>query len=366
MSYYIQFLLSFLVKKMKKFLKYLSGLSFIFLAFPAGTSYKLEGFSFGGGGNQTNGTNYRIQGRIGEITNNMSSGFNYNLGAGLAFQRQSAVPPAPTWTNINGVYNKLHLVINNLGNPSDTKFAVAISKDSFATMQYVKNDFTVGGTLALTDYLTYSQWGDSTGVDVVGLESGTNYSVKVRAMQGAFTESAWGPVVSVGTSEPQLSFDIDVSPTDQKTAPPYLIDLGDLIVGNVVTSNSRVWVDFDTNAASGGSVFVYGQNGGLVSTTANASIGATTADLSIIGSGFGLQSVSVGQTSGGPLVASVGFSGSGSYVGKEDATVRNIFDSLGPISSGRGSFVVKAKSSNSTPAAGDYTEILTVIASGNY
>lgn len=351
---------------MNKFLKYLSGLSFIFLAFPAGSSYKLEGFSFGAGGNQTNGANYRIQGRMGEITNNMSGGSNFNLGAGLAFERQSAVPPSPTWENVNGVYNKLHLVINNLGNPSDTKFAVAISADSFVTTQYVKNDFTVGGTLALTDYLTYGQWGDSTGVYVVGLTAGTNYSVKVKAMQGAFTESAWGPVVTAGTSEPQLTFDIDVSPTDQKTAPPYLVDMGDLIVGSVVTSNSRIWVDFDTNAAGGGSVFVYGQNGGLMSTTANASIGATTADLSVISSGFGLQSVSVGQTSGGPLVASVGFSGSGNNVGKEDTIVRNIFETVGPIASGRGSFVVKAKSSNSTPAAGDYTEILTIMASGNY
>ncbi len=351
---------------MGKFIKYLSGLSFIFLAFPVGNSYRLEGFSFGGGGNQSNGTNYRIQGRMGEITNNMSTGSNFNLGAGLAFQRQSAVPGAPTWENINGVYNQLHLVINNSDNPSDTKFAVAISSDSFATTQYVKNDFTIGGTLALTDYLTYSQWGGGSGISVVGLNPGTSYSVKVRAMQGAFTESAWGPVAVASTDQPRLTFDIDVSPTDQKTAPPYIVEMGDLIVGNVVTSNSRIWVDLDTNAASGGSVFVYGQNAGLFSVSAGASIGATTADLSVISSGFGLQSLSVGQTSGGPLVASVGFSGSGNNVGKEDTTVRNIFDSLGPITSGRGSFVVKAKSSNNTPAAGDFSETLTVIASGNF
>ena len=53
-------------------------------------------------------------------------------------------------------------------------------------------------------------------------------------------------------------------------------------------------------------------------------------------------------------------------MGTTDTLVRQIFLTPGPIVGGRASFVVKAKSDNEAPAAGDYTETLTVIAAANY
>ena len=275
------------------------------------------------------------------------------------------MPTVATFDNPSNYYNKLHLVVGPQNNSSDTKFAIAISSDSFVTTYYVKSDNSVGGTLALTDYQTYAQWGGASGITIVGLQPSTTYSVKIKAMQGKYTETDWGPVASVATVSPQITFDIDVSPTDTETVPPYAVDLGDLNPGSVVTGASRIWVDFDTNANSGGSVFVYGQNAGLKSTSAGYTIATINGDLT--GSaGFGAQAASVAQTSGGPMTMDTFYNLSGNNVGLTDNSVRQIFLTNSPVVAGRASFLIKAKSDNSVPTASDYTEALTVVASANY
>lgn len=346
----------------------------VFLAFPMSNSYQLENYSFGnGGGNKIGSSNYDLQGEMGNL-NSKSVGNSYDLNAGLAFTRQSSVPKAPILVNPGNYYNKLHLTLDNTvlsgtttaAMPSDTKFAIAISSDNFTTTQYVKSDHTVGSTLAATDYQTYAAWGQSTGFDIVGLGTSTTYTVKVKSMQGKFSESQYGPTVSAATIDPSLNFDIDVSSTDQKTDPPYQIDFGDLIPGAVTTSSKKVWVDFGTNATSGGSVYVYGQNGGLYSTTTQYTISSVNGNLDLLNQGVGIQVSSASQGSGGPLLADALYNLSSNNVGIGDTSVRQLFYSISPIVSGRGSFLLKAKSANDTPSANDYSEILTVIASGNF
>ena len=287
-----------------KWQKWLTNLALLsFLVLPASTNFKLEGYSLGGAGsNQSSSTNYSMQGAAGELDNGLLKGTNYNLAAGLAFVRSSNVPTVATFDNPSNYYNKLHLVVGPQNNSSDTKFAIAISSDSFVTTYYVKSDNSVGGTLALTD---------------------------------------------------------------TETVPPYAVDLGDLNPGSVVTGASRIWVDFDTNANSGGSVFVYGQNAGLKSTSAGYTIATINGDLT--GSaGFGAQAASVAQTSGGPMTMDTFYNLSGNNVGLTDNSVRQIFLTNSPVVAGRASFLIKAKSDNSVPTASDYTEALTVVASANY
>ncbi|MBP9817862.1 hypothetical protein KBC75_03890 [Candidatus Shapirobacteria bacterium] len=349
----------------KKLTKYL----WVFLVLPVSTNYQLQSFSLGnGGGNSTSSTNYSMVGQIGEMVNKLS-GSNFDLGAGLSFARQSNVPMVASFTNPANYYNKLKLVVDQQDNPTDTRYAIAISKDNFATTNYVKSDFTVGSTLASADYLLYSQLGGASGFEIVGLDVGTSYSVKIKAMQGSFTETDWGPESASSTVSPTLAYDIDVATTDIQTDPPYVISLGDLNPGSVVMGSSRVWVSLDTNANSGGSVMVYGQNGGLQSTTAGYLISGVSGNLSVLATGFGVQGAGVGQTSGGPLTIDVGYTGytgSDGYVGMADTNIRQIFVSSAPITSGRASFVVKAKTDTNVPSAGDYSESLTVIAVANF
>lgn len=342
--------------------------SFIFLAMPASTNYSLKGYGFGSGGTDNSAsTNYSINAITGEVSSSELSGSNYKTWPGLEFEQMANTPPAPTLTS-DSYYNKLLLTIDNGSNPSDAVFAVAISTDNFvADTQYVQSDNTVGATLGSEDWQTYANWGGGSGEFIVGLDPSTTYYVKVKSEQGGFSESPWGPTASQATSALSLSFDIDVSSSDQETAAPYAVDLGNLSAGSVTTGTDKIWVDLNTNAANGGFVYVYGSSGGLYSTASNHTITAVSGDLSALSEGFGLQVSSVTEGSGGPLAAVSPFDGASENVGIVNTTIQPILDSSSaPVTSGRGSIALKAKISNVTPAASDYTDTITVISAASF
>jgi hypothetical protein len=353
---------------LRKIQRSLGIFAFIIFVIPVSTNYKLINFGFGGGGtSNSTSTNYGLNAILGELNSIKLSGTNYKLGPGLIFSQQSHVPIAPTFENTGNWYNKLHFVINISNNPSDTLFALAISTDNFVSdTRYVQSDNTVGTTLGLEDYQTYTNWGGASGEFIIGLLSNTTYYIKAKAMQGKFTETDFGPVSSASTVSPSFDFDIDVSATDTETNPPFTITFSDLVADTVVDSPQKIWVDFATNGESGGYVYVYGQNSGLYSTIRSSTITSVTGDLSSLSQGVGGQSVSATQTSGGPLTALSPYNGAGQSVGIIDSTIRPIYSTTSPIVGGRASYVVKAKSSSITPTADDYTETLTVIASANF
>lgn len=344
--------------------KELFSFSFLFfLALPASTSYKLDTFGFGGGGlgNGTS-TNYSINALSGEQSAGQLDGTTYDLGSGLSYIQQADVPPAPTFTNPSNYYNKLHIVLSVGGNPSDTKFAIAISSDNFASdTRYVQSDNTVGATLGIEDYQTYAAWGSATGEDIIGLAPGTTYTVKVKAWQGKFTETGYGPTASASTINPTMTFDIDVSSIDTESSDTSTT-FNNLYAGTVTDSDKKIWVDFLTNSENGGRVYVYGGNAGLQSAVASYTIDAVNGDLASLQEGFGAQKFSVA----GGLLATATYDVSGNSVGIIDTAIREIFTASAPTSTGRGSFLLKAKSSTVTPAAGDYAETLTVIASASF
>jgi hypothetical protein len=181
--------------------------------FPAGGAYKLDGFAFGGGA-VSSGTspNYQYQVRTGQLDNNMMTSPSFDLGAGLAFERQSPVPNASTLSNPGSYPDKLLMVIDNRSGgstlPSDTKFVIAISSDDFATIKYVSSvDHSILSSYSASDYQTYAQLGGVDGINILGLTAGLTYKVKVRSMQGNFSESAWGPIsAGVATVNPALTF----------------------------------------------------------------------------------------------------------------------------------------------------------------
>jgi hypothetical protein len=335
----------------------------LFANAPASTNYRLDEWAVGGGGDKSQSSNYQTQ-----ITNDPLAGeamgsTNYRLNPGLLFVEMANVPPAPAITNPDNYYNKLHLVINAGSNPTDSTFAVAISTDNFvSTTYYVKADNTVGTTLTASDWRTYASWGGATGIDILGLTSDTTYYVKVKAEQGDFTETPWGPIASAATSPASLSFDIDTAATDIETSAPYIVALGQLNTGAVTTATDKIWTDFATNAGSGGVVYVAGQNNGLESTVTGYTIPGVSSDLSAQPEGFGLVTSSITQSSGGPFQADTPFAGSGNTVGATGTTLIPLATSLYPLIGGRHALDVKTIISTLTPAATDYTETLTIVA----
>lgn len=333
-------------------------MGFFLFVFPASTNYQLEGYGFGAGGedNMTS-ADYAADALTGEVSDDQLSGTNYNLGAGLSFEIMTNVPPAPTFTNPSDYYNKLHLVLAAGDNPTDTKFAIAISADDFVTTNYIQSDNTVGASLGAEDYQTYALWGGANGFDIIGLLSGTTYKVKVKTFQGRFSESGYGPTATAATVNSQLSFSLSTN----------TINFGSLVANTVNSSPSNVDVNFSTNAANGGTVYISGINAGLESETADHTITAVSGNLVALDQGFGAQGVSVTQSAGGPLTLVAPYSTvAGDVVGVVDTTLRSIFDSVGPITGGSGSFVLKAKPSVVTPSAADYSETLTMIAAGRF
>jgi hypothetical protein len=333
---------------------------FFLLALPASTNYQLKAFEFGGGGGVSSSTNYSTDAVVGEVAGAQSSA-NYGINSGLVYMQNANVPTV-TLSNPSSWYNKLNAVIGTQNNPSDTVYAIAISPDSFVTTYYVQSDNTIGPTLGIEDYQTYTTWGGASGVTIIGLTPNTTYTVKVKAMQGKYSESAYGPTSSAATSAVTLTFDIDVGPTDVETSPPYTVPFGSLTIGNVNTATDKIWIDLSTNAEYGGYVYVRDTNSGLKSTALNYTITSSSTNLASANSGYGIQ----GSTATGLAFLSP-YNGSSDNIGLVDTTVRELLNSSGaPVTSGRASVLLKVKPSVTTPSASDYTDTLTLVASATF
>ena len=340
---------------------------FLIFAFPASTDYQLKDFGFGTGGvSNATSTDYALDAVSGEQSAGNLDGTTYDLGSGLLFTNQANVPPAPALTNPSNYYNKLKIALDTGSNPSDTKFAIAISTDNFVSdTRYVQSDDTVGATLGIEDYQTYVNWGGASGTLIIGLTADTEYKVKVKAWQGKFTETGYGPIATASTVNSQMTFDIDVSAIDEDNS-VTATSFGELFADTVTNSDKKIWVDFDTNGESGGRVYVYSDNAGLVSTVAGYTIDTVTGNLTALSEGYGAQGVSATQSAGGPFTVTTTYDLTANNVAVTDTTIREIFTTSNPTTAGRGSFLLKAKTSAVTPAANDYTETLTVIASASF
>lgn len=337
---------------------------------PASNNYKVLDYNLGAGGTASSSSNaYSLFGSLGQVDQGSPSSTNYFLGAGLEYEIMATSPAAPTFTNSSSTYNKLHITINKGGaDPTDYQYAIAISTDNFATTSYVQQDHTISSTLNNDNWQSYSSWGASSGIDIIGLEPGITYYARVSARQGEFfTQSFWSPISTATTTNPTLSFDIDVSPAGTETAPPYILSLGNLTPDLVTTSTDRVWVDVSTNATNGVFISVNGTNAGLESSSASYTISSSSNDLTAQPDGYGARSYSTTQDSGGPMQAVSPYNGGGNNVGVLDTTQRYMFNSSqSPVNNGKVAFEIKAKASNTTPSATDYADVLTVIATGSF
>jgi hypothetical protein len=328
----------------------------VFASLPTSSNFKLQEYGFGSGGtSNSTSTSFKLNGIAGEVEFGRPSSTNFKAGSGLTYMMQANVPPAPTLTNPSNYYNKLQIQLNTGNNASDTQFAIAVqnSSDSYATTKYVQADDTLGSSPV---WQTNTAWGIS-GFTIIGLTPGLTYRASIAAKQGNFTQSTFGPTAQVAT----------VTPTFSMSLSSNALAFPQLDPGTVKITTSNVTISISTNGTSGATVYTYDSNNGLHSTNVNYTISAVSSDLAGATEGYGLQATSVSQTSGGPMEELSPYNGTGNVVGLLDSNKRIIFDSSGaPVTGGNGVFNLQAKSSNTTKAAADYQDVITVIGSATF
>jgi hypothetical protein len=327
-------------------------LAALILAVPASTNYQLNQFGFNSGSTVNNSsTNYSGNSSVGNVSGASATSTNYQINSGLVNAFQVNVPSAPVLTNPNNYYDKLKIVINTSGNPNDTKFIVAISIDNFVTTKYVKSDNTVGSTLVSADQRTYSGWGSASGITIIGLTPNTTYKVKVAALQFRLTESSYSAAASADTANPSITFSLS----------PSSVTFSGLSTATVSSANSNITAILSTNADSGGTIYINDGNNGLRSAFRSYIISSVTTDLSSVSQGYGAQ---IASTSG--LTPVSPYNVSGTNVGILSTAYREILYSNVPVTNGTGQITLKAESATNTPAAPDYADTLTIVASANF
>lgn len=334
------------------FLSIICSLASLAIAGPQSTTYELKEFGFGSGGTTGNdSSSYTLFGTSGEIDTGKLDSTTYTSGNGLIFTVISNVPPAPTFSNPNNYYDRLKFVLDTGGNPSDTKFAIAISQDDFTTTQYIQSDATVGSSLGSEDWQTYTAWGGATGTTITGLTPNTTYKIKVKAEQGDFSESPWGPTASASTILPSLSFGIS-SPT---------LTFTNLSSSNSWTDSSKTTTLTTTTNANNGYI-IYGRDTSALTYNSNTIANYTSPNSSPTtwsGTGFGYttddSNLTGGTadrfTNGGPKYAGFGTSAPGDPVA----------DNTGPASSEVFTISYRVTANATTPAGKYQTTVLYVI-----
>lgn len=221
-----------------------------FAGLPASINYKLVDYGFTSGGIATSSSgNYTMMGALGELNIASISSANYSAESGLVFTLKAEVPPMPAVSNPATNYDRLKIIINKGGNPTDATYAFGISTDNFASdIRYIKSNKTVGNTLTIADFQDYTTWGGVSGFFVTGLMPHTTYYIRVKASQGNYTESEFGPAGSATTSDSSLTFGLDTEN----------ITFSNLNAGNSYTDSSRSTIlTTSTNAYNG--YIIYGE-----------------------------------------------------------------------------------------------------------
>ncbi len=336
------------------------------LAGPVSSNFELQQYGFGAGGVASSSSeSFLMQGMLGEIETASLSSSNYLSLPGLTYTLEPNTPGAPTFTNPSNYYNKLHIIIDNANNPSDTLFNIQISSgsaDFSSNVFYVQPDHTLGSDRMWQDYTT---WGGASGFDIIGLNPGTTYYARVAAKSGVYQEGIYGPSANASTIIPSLTLSIE---TSSQSVPPYTVNIGGLTPGSVTTSPDTVDITISTNATNGGLIYLNGTNNGLKSSQAgNYNINSVSNNLASISEGYGARGTTTSETSGGPMEFINPYDGAGNNVGIVDTSKRQLSDSSNsPVTNGQVSFEIKAKASNTTPSANDYVDTLTIIGTGSF
>lgn len=378
-------------------------------------NYKILDPTTDSGGGATDSTNYSLLSSTGNPTADarLESG-NYAIGSGFPNGIQANVPLircAETTTTaatpslclhfpnadgaqgecgVPGCYDRAKIEIDAQDNPIDTLYLIEITNTDTTQVYYVQSDNTVATTYDIGDYMTICQfegrdpsdpdcdnnsdpnWDETLqSTNVYGLMAGANFSVRVRALHGDFTESQYSPAVAFSTTVPSLGMDLDIGTTSAaETASPYSIDLGELSVASPTTASDLIWLDLNTNSFNGLNAYVKSANaaldGGVPQIPSQAEDLATDTD-----GGYGLKISSYTQSSLGPIQASNFETAGADEVGNLTLSNKQIFftdtsgANRGPVTLGRAGIYVKARTAP-TVGTGVFSDTITFYMIANF
>lgn len=332
-----------------------------FAALPSSASYQLRGYSFGaGGGNNITSTNYGFYGVAGEIEFGQLSSASYKVGTGLTYLLQSNLPGAPTITNPGNTYDRLQIILNTSSNPTDTTYAIQLSTVSnFASnISYVKSDNTIGATLTTADYRTYTSFGGASGFFVTRLSPNTTYYFRVKARQGKYSETGWGPSSSAATINSTLTLTLSAN----------TITFSPLNAGNSYTDSAKsTTLTTTTNAYNG--YTIYGKETTSLTSPSGATIANYTSPNSAptawSGTGFGYTTNNTNLAgSGGANRFNNGtyYAGFGTNSGHPNDPGDIVASDAGPVQSSEiinESFIISYRITGSnTTSSGTYSNII--------
>jgi hypothetical protein len=364
------------------------------------TNYKLVGVTTQGGG-ITESTNYSSLLTINEtVTNPSLYSTNYKTYTDPAYAFRPAVAQVscfetttdgysncltgPTELSTGGMvalcggsgcYDRARFEINTNSNPTDTLYSIQISQDNFSSdISYIDGstyEIENYNSHNINDFRTKTQWETDT-YNVLGLEQGTQYYIRIIALHGDFTETESGPSESATTAGTSSSFDIDIANASgytSETDAPFAITFSgtnSLLAGaGTVTADNLIWLDATTNGSGGFAIVQKGANGGLYSTTRSVQIDSITGNLDTSTEGFGLQSYYIDYDDSsselGDISATTNYSGSISNVGIVDTDWNKVYDADGPIVGGRMAMYLKARAGTDKQGATDYNETITFV-----
>ncbi len=185
------------------------------------------------------------------------------------------------------------------------------------------------------------------------------------------------------TVNSSITFDLDTyntSTTSTETGTPYLVGLGTLTTagasgtteGGGATPNG-IWFDLDSNASGGVVVSVLSANGALKSTSTPAdTIPSASAAMTATVANYGICANRNAATAGtltkvAPFASTCGTTPGSNTVGAVTTSPQAIYNTgSAPIAGGRGEIMVDAENSLATIAHSDYSDTLTLIATGTF
>ena len=305
-------------------------------------NYQIKYETISAGEGPEKSENYQMSQSVGELGSGEGRSQNYVVGAGWVFGIMANLPPAPTLVNDGSpaYYNKLHFIINPGNNPSDTLFAIAITDDNWSTVRYIQNDNTVGDTLGPEDWQTYEEWGGASGELVTGLEPETGYKIRVRAKQGDFTMTGWGPESAEAyTSALFFTFSISANALDFQSLSPSAVST---VNYQVTTSTNGEW-GYVTTIVEDGNFRIEG--------------------------GHEITDVSDGEVSAGHEEYGIRTSGSEGQMNDQDYPIISVPQTIasysGPIENSQTTVNHKVSIDPATPA-GLYHHIVTLISTSTF
>lgn len=217
---------------------------------PSSTNYQLQDYSVGSisGSDQLASPSYGVLAVIGEngAFDSTNQSTNYTFNGGIIFAMQAPTPHQPTLTNPHNFYDRLLATLHSDDDSDTLNYAFAISADDFVTTYFVSSTGTLKDQLSDEDFQSYDHWGADQGFMITGLDSNTEYKIKVKARQGQYTESDYSLEASAETTVPSLSFSIDGS-----------ANMGVWSEENNYSSTAVSTLTTSTNAYNGYQVYAY-------------------------------------------------------------------------------------------------------------